>query len=153
MVRGRRLTTLNASRRWAPTDGFHRLNGGNRPRLCRKSGRSLPVGRISIFSPSYELEWEKTWDNCSKHSRSFGLSPADLSRHDFFRTLDRFETFKSDQMPTIMAERKNSGVSGLAVQTVVTIVQMLGDIVDLQRPPLQPQFLLPAPYPRLNLRA
>jgi hypothetical protein len=58
--------------------------------LCKNSGRSLPVGRISIFSPSYELEQDKTWDSCSKHSRSYRLSPTDTNKHDFSHSLGRF---------------------------------------------------------------
>ncbi len=48
------------------------------------------MGRISIFSPSYELEWEKTWDSCSNHSRSYRLSPTDTNEHDFLHSLGRF---------------------------------------------------------------
>ncbi len=37
-------------------DFHHLFLAGLPAHLCKKSGRSLPVGRISIFSPSYELE-------------------------------------------------------------------------------------------------
>jgi hypothetical protein len=51
--------------------------------------RPLPVGRISISSPSYEREWEKTWDSYSKHGRSCRLSPIDTNERDFLHTLVR----------------------------------------------------------------
>lgn len=66
-----------------------RTRDGFGSRLCEKSGRSLPAGRTSIFSPSYELGWKKTWDSCSKHSRSYRLSPTDTNGHDFLHSLGR----------------------------------------------------------------
>lgn len=40
-------------------------------------------------SPSYEREWEKTWDRYSKHGRSCRLSPIDTNERDFLHTLVR----------------------------------------------------------------
>jgi len=51
--------------------------------------RPLPVGRISISSPSYERDWEKTWDSYSKHGRSCRLSLIDTNERDFLHTLVR----------------------------------------------------------------
>jgi len=67
-------------------------NDRNRPRVCKKSGRLLPVGRISIFSSPCELEWEKTWDSCSKRSRFYRLSPTDTNHNEFLHTLDPFRS-------------------------------------------------------------
>ena len=51
--------------------------------------RPLPVGRKSIFSPSYEREGEKTWDSYSKYGRSCRLSPIDTNERNFLHTLVR----------------------------------------------------------------
>ncbi len=74
-------------------DEFHRLNGGDRPRLCEKSVRNEAVGKLFNFLLRLAVKRDEEWDYASKNGGFVSIFPTGDMTPDFLHSLGRFRSF------------------------------------------------------------